>query len=68
MVKKKTAAPPKFHLDPHADAIADNLADGDPDELLRSGYVAAKLHVTTDSLLQWRKNKYGHHINLSVRV
>jgi hypothetical protein len=49
----------RFHLDPHANNIANNVADGDPDELLPDDYVGRKCHVTTDTLQSWRSKGIG---------
>jgi predicted DNA-binding transcriptional regulator AlpA len=54
--------PPKsHHLDAFAEGIAGHVANGDPDELLTTRYVAQLLHVSVATLEIWRsannKNK-----------
>src|SRR5512133_1326886 len=49
----------RHHLDRRANDIADRLADGDPDDLLKPQYVADKLGVSTQWLELGRAKGYG---------
>jgi DNA-binding transcriptional regulator YiaG len=57
-MKKKKSPQKKFHLDPHAKAIAANVANN-PDEYLTPDQVAALLHVGKDTLQKWRQLRIG---------
>jgi len=52
--------PQRHHLDRHADGLAQNVADGDPDELLTQQFVANNvLHVSIQWLELGRAQGYG---------
>lgn len=52
-------APVRHHLDRRASQIADYLADGDPDELLTTHYVAEKAGVSRLWMELGRTRGYG---------
>jgi hypothetical protein len=49
----------RHHLDRRANDIAERLADGDPDDMLKPKYVADKLGVSTQWLELGRAKGYG---------
>ena len=56
---KKYPLPKKHHLDPFADRLVPAIAEGDPDEMLDTPYVAALLHVSEAWLEIGRCKGYG---------
>lgn len=58
---KKYPLPKKHHLDPFAETLVPAIADGDPDEMLDTPYVAALLHVSEAWLEIGRCKGYGPH-------
>jgi hypothetical protein len=64
-----TYRPKRHHFDPHAEGLAQNIADGDPDDLLTPQYVASKLGVSVQWLELGRAKGYGPpHRQLSKRM